>query len=500
MTALDLHIPGAEAVRLLLRAVSEYDVNDAVRTISRVAAQQAADGAAEGHAALAGHQLAMVVRAVLERTDDPASPKGRLEEDDLEVLCALAGAAISSQDSSFGVEAPPNAFSWTHRNAYQELPDRDRTHVPRSIMLYRDVAPGLQAATGFPFEADFARAYGITLDEAWTASYALYRRCLDMDGAAFDVDDLAADSRFAGINRAMIVGVLERLSCDYATYRSMLAVPDGQHPHFEPYNLNPFRKFPVLRMPGGSYIAPLPEFLLRRVTHGLYYDLIELNRAGYIKLIGQAFNAYVGRVLEPHGAGNLSPSEGGPWLISDGCNALMVRSITRAFGALSRATGDREQLAQDLVRSGGVVDCVVQLQDLVKDSAAWGSAAPDMQGRRPIGLLVALEDFYLANGRLIRGIVDEELRRRGLQPMGAGIQLGHIAGLESLAAVSQAADVGLAAAMAEKSGDDDLCGLELDSYAAYAALGAQLDPRDPKSRLLTDAARRHLDTGYPSSR
>ena len=495
MNACDLHIPGAEAARLLRRAISEYDGDGALRTISRVAARQAADGAEGRLAALPGHQLAMVVRALLEHTGDPASQTGRLGEDDLGVLCALAGAAISSQDSTFGVEAPPNAFSWTHRNAYQELPDRDRTHVPRSLILYRDVAPGLQAATGFTFEADFANAYNTTLGQAWTASYSLYRRCLDTEGAAFDVDDLTADPRFAGIERPMIVGILERLSCDHATYRSMLGVPDGRHPHFEPYNLNPLRKFPVLRMPGGSYLAPLPDFLLRRVTHGLYYDLIELDRAGYIKLIGQAFNTYTGRILEPHGAVNLGPSEDGPWLVSDESHALIVQCITRPFGALSRATGDREHLVQDLVRSGGVVDCVTQLQDPMRDSAAWGPRGSDMQGRRPIGLLVALEDFYLANGRLIRGIVDEELRRRGLQPMGAGIQLCHIAGLESLAAVSQAADVGLAAAMAEKTADDDLRWLELDAYAAYVALRAQLDPRDPPPRLLTDAARRHLDTG-----
>ena len=126
------------------------------------------------------------------------------------------------------------------------------------------------------------------------------------------------------------------LSCDYETYRSMLGVPDGRHPHFEPYNLNPFRKFPVLRMPNGAYLVPLPSFLLRRVTHGLYYDLIELARAGYVGMVGRAFNAYVGRVLDGHQATGLDSSEGRPWVVSDGSNALIIRSITRPFGALSR--------------------------------------------------------------------------------------------------------------------------------------------------------------------
>ncbi len=494
MTDRELHVPGAEAGRLLRRAVSDYDTDDALRTVARVAAVQAAGGAEQRRMPLPGHQLAMVVRALLEDTAGQDCPNRWLEEADLGLLCGLAVAAISSEDSAFGVEAPPNAWSWTHRNAYQGLPDRDRTHVPRSLILYRDLAPGLQAATGFTFESDFANAYRTTPDEAWTASYALYRRCLDTGGDAFGVDDLTADSRFAGIDRRTIVSVLDMLSCDYDKYRSMLAVPDGRHPHFEPYNLNPLRKYPLLQMPGGSYLVPLPDFLMRRVTHGLYYDLIELDRAGYIKLIGQAFNAYVGSVLEPHGAVSLDSANGGPWLVSDESNALIIRSITRPFGALGRATGDREHLAQDLVRSGGVVDCVVRLQDLMANPATGGPHASDIQGRRSIGLLVALEDFYLANGRLIRGIVDEELRRRGLQPMGERIQLGHIAGLESLGAVSEKANIGLTAAMAEKSADDDLHRLELDDYAAYLALRSQTEPRNPQPRLLADAERRHLDT------
>ena len=167
-------------------------------------------------------------------------------------------------------------------------------------------------------------------------------------------------------------------------------------------------------------------------------------------MVGQAFNAYVGRVLGGHQATGLDSSEGRPWVVSDATNALIIRSITRPFGALSRATGDREHLTGDLARNGGVVDCVQRLQELMNDPAEAGQYASAIEGRRAIGLLVALEDFYLANGRLIRGIIDEELRRRGRPPMPAHIQLTHIAGLEGICAVSQTADSGLVAVMADK--------------------------------------------------
>ncbi len=78
--------------------------------------------------------------------------------------------------------------------------------------------------------------------------------------------------------------------------------------------------------------------------------------------------------------------------------------------------------------------------------------------------------------------------------MGAQIQLAHITGLEAICAVSQTADFGLAAAMADKCDDDDLRWLEVDAYARYLALRMQLEPRDPAPPILEHAARRHLDT------
>ncbi len=488
------HRLGTDAPRLLRRAVSDYAVDHALLTISRVAARQLAGELERHEAALAGCRLAMVVRALLEENAGPANGTRRLKEADLGMLCDLAGAAVTSQDSTFGIDAPPNAWSWTHRKAYQELPDQDQTHVPRSLVLYRDLAPELQSETGFQFEAAFARTHGLTLKEAWTAGYGLYRRCLDTQGAPFSAEELTADPRLGSIDDAKVTTLLGMLACDYQTYGSMLGVPDGLHPHFEPYNLNPLRKLPILRMPSGAYLVPLPSFLLRRITHGLYYDLIELDRAGYVEMVGRAFNAYVGRLLDGHQATGLDSSEGRTWVVSDASNALMIRSITRPFGALSRATGNREHLTADLAREGGVVDCVQGLQEMMDASGEASHNATAIEGRRPIGLLVALEDFYLANGRLIRGIIDEELRRRGQPAMAARIQLAHITGLEAICAVSQTADLGLAAAMADKCDDEDLRWLEVDTYARYLSLRMQLEPREPTPQILERAAKRHLDT------
>ena len=131
---------------------------------------------------------------------------------------------------------------------------------------------------------------------------------------------------------------------------------------------------------------------------------------------------------------------------------------------------------------------------MMNDPGEAGHHAAEIEGRRAVGLLVALEDFYLANGRLIRGIIDEELRRRGRPAMAPYVQLAHIKGLEAICAVSQTVDLGLAVAMADKCGDDDLRWQEVEAYARFLSMRMQLESREPSPRILEHAARRHLDT------
>ncbi|HAL46585.1 MAG TPA: hypothetical protein DCP37_02415 [Dehalococcoidia bacterium] len=434
---------------------------------------------AASHGTLPDHQLAAVVRFLLEREPEGDGRGGPLSLQELELCCELASSVILSPDMAFGVQVSDSAWSMAHRAAYQQLPDGEADgYVPRSLALYRQIAPTQQETARFDFEAAYEEAYGITIDQVWTIGHALWGWCLEHPGESFDAASLATHIGDDGIDAKQVESFLAIMACDYATFRSMLGVPSGSHPHFEPYNINPFRKYPILKLPDGKYLTPILSYLLRRITHGLYYDLIELDRGGFIRLVANSFSVYVGKLLT--GQTDVRQlSDRGAWHVNGADATLVIGCITRPFGALSRSTGDRKHLCADLARSGGVADCVKRVREAIAASDA----------KRVIGLVVAVEDFYLGNGPFIQSVVNEVLEAQGQPPMDADIQLAHVSGLEALSALSTRSDVGLVELLAAKVDHADYRGLELDAYARYQS--ATLCPGQAPSlrpQVLDDAA------------
>jgi len=461
------------------------DMEGTLKFITTVSIEQGGVGAA-----LPGHQLAAVVRFLLEREPERDGRGEPLTPGELMLCCELASEVIVSPDSAFGVPVSDTAWSMQHRAAYQQLPDGEASgYVPRSLALYRQIAPGLQDSSGFAFEAAYEQAYGVTIDQVWVIGRALWERSQEHPGESIDAADLASHIAVDGVGAAQVESFFAIMACDYATFRSMLGVPSGEDPHFEPYNINPFRKFPILKLPDGKYLAPIRSYLMRRITHGLYYDLIELDRGGFIRLVANAYFGYVGKLIE--GQSGVRSLPGGVWLIDSADTTIVIECITRPFGAMSRSTGNREDLRADLARRGGVVDHVIRLREQLDAVATTGRS--DGTAKRTAGLIVALEDFYQANGPFIRGVIDEELEARSFAPMDACIQLAHVSGLEALSALSTRTDVPITELMAAKVERSEHGGLELDAFVRYQ-VATLLPGQDPllRPRVFDDVVAAYL--------
>ncbi|MCH8061950.1 MAG: hypothetical protein IH861_05560 [Chloroflexi bacterium] len=448
-------VSGIDALNAMQSILAGVDVEGGLGLIARVAV--------ESESSHAGFQLALVVRQLLDSSDHNGGAPRELTREEFDFCCGLATSVVASASSSWGVPVPSSAESLMHRVAYQQLPDLEEDcYVPRSLIIYRRIAPALRHEVGFDFEEAFADSYGLSLDEYLRIGMQAYRWSLGNPGKPFSPSDATP----VGCTQGDVEKALALLSCDYAAYRSMLDVPDGRNSQFEPYNLNPFRKAPVLRLPGNEYLAPVPAFLLRRITHGLYYDLIDLDRPGYISLMGRAFKDYVGELLkgQPDLAGG---SDGLPWVLHNSDTAVVIETITRPFGALGRSTGDPKHLGQDLSRRGGVVDMVGKLSGFL-DSPSELKAV--IEGKRIVGVVIALEDFYLANGPMIKGIVDAQLDDRGTRHGMYSLQLTHVGGLEALRALSSQSGKPIADLIALKVDNVEYNDVELDQFARHMAL------------------------------
>lgn len=448
-------VSGTDALSSMRSILSGVDVESGLELIGRVAV--------DSESRYSGYQLALVVRQLLDRSTHDGGASRELKREELDFCCELATSVVASASTSWGVPVPATAESLMHRVAYQQFPDLEEGgYVPRSLIIYRKIAPALREEAGFDFEQTFADRYGLSLNEYLRIGMQAYRWSMAWPGMPFSPSDVTP----VGSTKGAAKKALALLSCDYAVYRSMLDVPDGRNSHFEPYNLNPLRKSPILRLPSNEYLAPVPAFLLRRITHGLYYDLIELDRPGYISLMGSAFKMYVGELL--NGQSDLvGGSKGQPWVLHNSDTAVVIETITRPFGALGRSTGDPRHLEQDLSRSGGVVDTVGRLREFLDRP---GELKALLDGKRIVGVVTALEDFYLANGPMIKGIVEERLNDRGARSVIGSLQLAHVSGLEALQALSSQSKKSVADLIALKVDSVEYNGLELDHFARRVAL------------------------------
>lgn len=475
---------GADVSSALADMLRGCNVESVLRLTARVAVEQLSSKQAR----ISNHVLALVLRFLLESATEHQEGDRQLTRDELELCCEMASAVIESPNMALGVPVPDGALSLTHRVAYQRLPDQEQRYVPRSLTIYREIAPGLQEDVGFNFEADFNERFGLSLDDVWELGFGLYRWCLDNSGVSFSVSEIATMIPLTGVDERKMKNFLQLTAGDCASYRSLLKTPADQ-PHFEPYSINPLRKLPVIRISNGEYIVPIPGYLLRRVTHGLYYDLIELDRGGFIKLVGRSFREYVGKILGECLSKNQFQFDGHYWAVSDSDITLYVACVTRPFGALSRSTGDPLQVRRDLSRRGGLIDVVKGLQHITKKPPDGGVS----HGKQVVGLVVALEDFFFANGPFIRGIIDQVLESQGSPPIDGNIQLAHVRGLEAVCSTSAATNAGIGDIIAGKVNRPEFSGLELDTYACHFAM-KRLDgkPIDLTPNLIKKAGAQYL--------
>jgi hypothetical protein len=140
--------------------------------------------------------------------------------------------------------------------------------------------PIIKARTGFAARELYL--IGMTLSGHFSDSFVL---------------DLPAKIEGLPITAAQVDRFIGLFSTDIDTLRRLVSESQSYDQDYA-YAFNPLRKFPLIRLrgeDGAAIVAPLPTFLLRRFTEGLYYELCDA--AGFSDAFGPAFQGYVGDVL-----------------------------------------------------------------------------------------------------------------------------------------------------------------------------------------------------------
>lgn len=198
------------------------------------------------------------------------------------------------------------------------------------------------------------------------------------------------------------------------------------------YTSNPLAYAPLVnvdaKFPHRVY-GPVPDMVLRRITSGVYYDLVNLS--GFNQAYGPAFDNYIGLVMrktfrycpdrevhkpKPYRIKNRGELEGADWILSDGTATIFIECKAARPPAKAIEAQTKSDVEQTIDRLAAMI--VQNYQNISHAVAGLTAWRPNLM---PVyNLVVTLEDF-IAFGTVIappvRAKVLEGLERKGLSAL-----------------------------------------------------------------------------------
>lgn len=292
------------------------------------------------------------------------------------------------------------------RIAYRTFPWQERPNAWQLVRYYKIFgAPALDAI----IQAEI----GITAKQLYILGFAFTGYFLTRF-----VYPYHTDFSIIGVDKETLKRFLRRFAAPLSELIKMAPQTEFRDENFC-YSQNPLRIYPLVHTGVGgqhSLIAPIPTFLFRRISSGVYYELI--NHPGFSQAFGNSFQRYVGEVLEaalPAERFSVLPEaeyhvgkdrkDTIDWITSDANAHLFVECKTKRMQLRSRiALLDREILDADLVKIAEFIFQAYKAVQAAKDGR-YPHWKPDDRPIYPI--IVLLEEAYLFDPRL-----EQELDRQ----------------------------------------------------------------------------------------
>jgi hypothetical protein len=296
----------------------------------------------------------------------------------------------------------------------------------RALLLYGDCASQAEAQQGVTLTGVLREATGLDIEEAMFLAFAIFSLLSQGNlGHLLERDIMTSSPEFPGLTAERVGRLFDWLSIDYEGFRRAGELPEaGAEEGYEPYNLNPLVRYPIVRTTRGQYVIPIVPYLFRRVTTGLFYDLIASPHGGKVgNIIGKAIESYIRKLIEDlplHGA--LTPETEYAagrttcdWILDDPDGVVVIECKHASLKQRARTTGKREDIERDLNdKKGGVVDGIAKLAETA-EAIRSGQLQGVESSKRIVGLLVTLNQFFLGNTRYMRSMIEAGLKERGVE-------------------------------------------------------------------------------------
>lgn len=238
------------------------------------------------------------------------------------------------------------------------------------------------------------------------------------------------DYRVLGISKDASTGFFRRISAPRDVLREATKKTQSYDRDWL-YSWNPMEATPLVgidRAHPDRVVCPIPLYLARRTSSGLFYDLVRAS--GFDNPFGTSFQTYIGDVIaatcrrprfrvlveERYGPGAMR-KDGVDWGLSDATGHLFIETKTKRLTIDAKTHSDAAALDRDL---GILAEAVVQnyrnVQDALDGKTRW---QPD--GLPVYPLVLTLEDWFIFSPG-IDEMLDAHVRRGlGERGLSAGV-------------------------------------------------------------------------------
>jgi hypothetical protein len=377
--------------------------------------------------AIPPHALPYVALVAVEASSDDvlAVP------DEADVMAAVGIFNCLQEPSLADLSTDRGVFESLIRMGHSQLSGRgDTLHdVARTWMLFEQLWPRVTQAAHLDVNAAIRRETGLSLLQFLMFGFALSQHGTPGYMGPYTPEALAKLPCQLGAGPAEQEAFLNWASASYDEVRQ-LAAKDSVEPAYKRYALSPFLLKPIVRpdrLPavGAEHVrlVPVPRYLIRRVTLGLYHALATASHQGnkqnaFRVAFGFVFQDYVGQLLRA-GSGKakvFAEWEFGPkrarimtpdWMVLDNGRLLIIEVKQSALTIISKTYGKFESVVRDLRKT--LTDGVRKLLEFAQAVESQTSGLERVSEATEVELLLITHDEVPWGNWIIRDAIAQEV-------------------------------------------------------------------------------------------
>jgi hypothetical protein len=294
-----------------------------------------------------------------------------------------------------------------HRIAHRQFHWQRRpsgTWIARYYKIFGDAA----------LAAIIERKIGLTVRD-------LYRLGLGMTGTYLDTLALTYPPNIAipNLDRTKLDRFLAHFAIDIDDLKLEITATQQLNENYA-YVFSPLRIHPLVWIEQRArIIAPIPTFLIRRFTEGVYYEIRD--EPDFSDAFGRSFQRYVGDVVaRSNRAGRLTlhaeaeyvagkdRRDTVDWMVAETSGTVFVESKTKRLRLEAKTILSREALDSEMEK---LARFIVQVYKTINDYRQGKYPQKQYAGEAILPMVVTLEEWH-AFGDLIQGEIERRVERK----------------------------------------------------------------------------------------